>query len=154
MSLSVFNYRMKFLGLAFILFSIPFAYLYFWGGRPDFFQIKVFAIVSKYMNTRYFVIAQTNILDELAAILFLSGLALISFSKERKEEDHFEKLRIKALINSLYITIGFWLLSFLFVYGMSIIFVSVFVFVLFLVTYNILFRLYLTRNKKKIPLTQ
>jgi len=149
MSLSVFCYRIKFLGLAFIILAVPFAYLYFWGGRPDFFQVKVFAIVSKYMETRYFVIAQTNILDELASILFISGIALISFSKEKTEEDHFENLRIKALINALYITTGFWLLSFLFIYGMTILFVSFFVFVLFLLTYNVLFRFYLIKNRRK-----
>ena len=149
MSLSVFNYKVKFLGLAFVILSIPFAYLYFWGGRPDFFKVPVFAIVSKYMETRYFVIAQTNILDELAAILLISGIALISFSKEKKEEEHFENLRIKALINALYITIGFWLLSFLFIYGITILFVSFFMLVLFLLTYNLLFRIYLIKNRRK-----
>lgn len=149
MSLSIFHYKAKFWGFAFLLLSVPFTYLYFWGGRPDFFKMKIFAVVTKYLETRYFVIAQTNILDELAAILFISGIALISFSKEKKEETHFEDLRIKALIKSLFITLCLWLLSFLLIYGMPIFFVSFFVFILFLIIYNLLFRFYLMKDRRK-----
>ena len=118
-----------------------------WGGKPEIFNIKVFAIVTTYLETRYFVISQTNILDELAAILFISGIALFSFSKEKNEKEHFEALRIKAFINAMYVTIAFWLTSFLFIYGMAIFIVSFLVFILFLIIYNIFFRYYLQKNK-------
>lgn len=146
-SLSIFPYKIRFLGFAFIVSAIPFTYLYFWGGKPDIFKINIFALVTTYMETRYFVLAQTNILDELAAILFISGIALVTFSKEKTEHKHFENLRIKAVVNSIYITIIFWALSFLFVYGMAIFVVSFSVFILFLVTYNLLFRIYLYKEK-------
>lgn len=148
--LSIFPFKAKFLGLAFMVLSFLFAYLYFWGGKPDIFNIKVFAIVTTYLETRYFVLSQTNILDELAAILFISGIALFSFSKERNEKEHFETLRIRAFINAMHVTIAFWLISFLFIYGMAIFIVSFLILIIFLLMYNIFFRYYLQKNKNSI----
>lgn len=147
-NLSIFSFRTKYLGLVLIFLAFPFAYLYFWGGKPEIFNIKIFAIVTTYLETRFFVVSQTNILDELAAILFILGIALISFSKEKNEKHYFETLRIKALINAMYFTIIFWLLSFIFIYGMAIFIVSIFVFIVFLLSYNMLFRYYLLNDKK------
>ena len=148
-SLSIFPYRAKLWGFASIIGAIPFAYLYFWGGKPDFFKTKIFAIVTTYSETRYFVLSQTNILDELAAILLIIGLALVSFSKEKIEKEHYETLRSKALVNATVYTLIFWLLSFLFIYGMAIFIVSFFVFIVFLLIYNLLFRFYLLKDKKQ-----
>lgn len=150
--LSKFPFQAKRIGITLILLSIPFAYLYFWGGRPEAFNIKVFAIVSQYLETRYFVLAQTNVLDELAATLLILGVALFSFSKEKKEEAHFDALRIKALVNALFFSITFWMLSFLFIYGMAIVIISISIFLLFLFVYNLLFRIYLYKYKTiKVP---
>jgi len=130
--------------------SLPFAYLYFWGGKPEIFNIKIFAIVTTYLETKYFVVSQTNILDELAAIFLITGIGFVSFSKERDEKCNYNILRIKALINSLYFTILLWLISFLLVYGMAIFIVSFSIFIVFLFVYNLLFRLYLYQDKKRV----
>ncbi len=145
--LSLFPFWTKFLGLALMLLALPFAYLYFWGGRPEIFNIKTFAVVTSYAETRYFVVAQTNALDELAAIFFLVGITLFSFSKEKTEKAYYESLRIKALIKALYITILLWVLSFLFIYGKVIFLVSFFIFVMYLFFYNLIFRYYLFKSK-------
>ncbi len=144
--LSIFPFKTKWLGLAMVLLAAPFAYLYFWGGRPEMFNVRIFAIVTNYLETRYFVFAQTNILDELAAILFIAGIALISFSKEKDEKGYFENLRLQALVKALFFTLIVWILAFLFVYGMTIIVISFFIFILFLVMYNLFFRLLLLRK--------
>ncbi len=144
--LSIFPFKTKWLGLAMVLLASPFAYLYFWGGRPEMFNVRIFAIVTNYLETRYFVFAQTNILDELAAILFIAGIALISFSKEKDEKGYFENLRLQALVKALFFTLIVWILAFLFVYGMTIIVISFFIFILFLVMYNLFFRLLLLRK--------
>ena len=147
-TLSVFSYKAKYLGMLLIIGALPFAYLYFWGGKPEFFTVKVFAVVTTYMETRYFVLSQTNILDELAAIMFLSGITLVSFSKEKNEKEVYEKLRFKAFVNSLYITIFFWIVSFLVVYGLAIFVVSFSVFIVFLIAYNGFFRYYFFKERK------
>jgi len=148
LNLSIFPYKAKYLGLILIVLSLPFTYLYFWGGKPEIFNIKIFAIVTTYLQTKYFVVSQTNALDELAAIFLIVGIGLVSFSKERNEKSDYNFLRIKALINSLFFTILFWIVSFLLVYGMAIFIVSFSIFIVFLVLYNILFRLYLFQNNK------
>lgn len=146
--LSVFPFKAKFLGLILMVLAVPFAYLYFWGGKPDIFNFKTFAFVTTYLKTQYFVVSQTNILDELAAVLFLAGISLVSFSKEKNEKPHFDILRSKALVNAVFIAIVLWMASFLLIYGMAIFVVSFVIFVIFLIVYNLLFRLYLLKNKK------
>jgi len=149
LKLSIFPFKAKYLGLALIIFAVPLAYLYFWGGKPEVFNIKIFAIVTTYLETRYFVVSQTNILDELAAIFFLLGITLISFSKERDEKRHFDDLRVKALIRAVFITLVFWILSFLLVYGIVIFLVSFSVFIVFLISYNVLLRYYFFKSKSE-----
>ncbi|HKK42485.1 MAG TPA: hypothetical protein VJ963_08760 [Bacteroidales bacterium] len=145
---SLFPHKAKLAGWLCIILSIPFGYLYFWGGKPEFFNMKIFAAVTTYTKTRFFVISQTNVLDEISAILLITGIALISFSREKNEKMHFEALRIKAMINAVYFTIVFWILSFVFIYGMAIFIVSFLVFFVFLLTFNLLFRFYLIRDKR------
>lgn len=141
-----FSYRIRFLGLALIIVSFPFAYLYFWGGRPEFFNVKIYALVSAYLETRYFVVAQTNILDEVAAVFFIAGLTLFSFSKERKEKVLYNNFRVKALFRAVLVTSIFWMLGFLLIYGMAIFIISSFVFIFYLICYNIIFRYYIYRD--------
>ena len=130
-----------------MVLAMPFAYLYFWGGKPDILNFKTFAFITTYLETRYFVMSQTNILDELAAVLFLSGISLVSISIEKNEKQEFDILRSKALANSVFITIVFWMVSFLLIYGMAIFIASFLIFVILLVVYNLLFRYYLLKDK-------
>ena len=142
-TLFLFSHRSRFYGLISILASLACAWLYFRGGKPDLFNIRIFAIVSAYMETRYFVWAQTNILDELAAVLLIAGITIISFSKEINESELLNLFRIKALYNSLLITLSFWICCIFLIYGLAIFIVSSGVLILYLIIYNILFRYYI-----------
>ena len=147
--LNLFPHKMKYIGFMCLLLAFPFAYLYFWGGRPEFFNTKVFALITVYLETRYLVIAQTNILDELAAILVITGVALISFSKEKVELEVYTAMRVKAIVNSVFITLAIWVLCFLLIYGMAIILCSSLMFFVFLLSYNLIFRFYLFRERRR-----
>ena len=154
MKLAIFPYYARFIGLAFILLAIPFAYLYFLGGKPDVFNLKTFAFVTTYSETKYFVWSQTNVLDELAAILVIAGVSLFSFSKERVEKQVYESIRLKALVGAFRISIVLLLFSFLLVYGAAI-FVVLFSQIFILIgLYNILFRYYLVQYKKEHPIKE
>ncbi len=154
MKLAIFPYYARFIGLAFILLAIPFAYLYFLGGKPDAFNLKTFAFVTTYSETKYFVWSQTNVLDELAAILVIAGVSLFSFSKERVEKQVYESIRLKALVGAFRISIVLLLFSFLLVYGAAI-FVVLFSQIFILIgLYNILFRYYLVQYKKEHPIKE
>jgi len=86
----------------------------------------------------------------LIDFFFISGLVFFSFSKEKKEEAHYETLRLKALVKALFFTIIFWLVSFMLIYGMAIFMVSFSVFIVFLLAYNVYFRFYLMKDKKEV----
>jgi apolipoprotein N-acyltransferase len=145
-----FPYRAKIISLFLIIPGLFFGYLYFFGSRPTFFETKVFAVVSTYMENRFFVLARTNILDELFAILCISGLVLFVFSKEKIEKEGYDQLRARALIKSVYITLIFWLASFLLVFGYAIFLVSAFLFIFFLITYYVVFRVLVHKTLKAL----
>ena len=142
--------KAKYIGWALTVAAAVFAYLYFWGGKPDFFKVKVFALASVYLERRYCAIIQTNLLDELAAILFIAGWTVCAFSKEKDEKEEYNSLRIKALVHSLFFTLGVWAFSFLLIYGMFIFVASIVMFVVFLLGYSLLFRIYIYKFRKNL----
>lgn len=145
----LFPYRARIIGILIILPGLFFGYLYFFGGRPTAFETKVFAVVTTYMENRFFVFAQTNLLDELFSILCISGLALIVFSRERTEKEGYDLIRASALLRAVFITLGVWVFSFLLIFGWAIFVVSTLLFIIFLITYYIVFRVLLHRVHKK-----
>ena len=124
-------------------------YLYFFGGRPAFFEVPVFAVVTAYAETRFLVFAQTNLLDELFCLLCIGGLALFVFSKEKSEKEEYSVLRVNALIRSVYITLGFWLVCFLLIFGWAIFVVSTLLFIFFLITYYVTFRILVVKYLRR-----
>ncbi len=118
-------------------------YLYYFGGKPAFFEVPVFAVITTYFQTRFLVIARTNILDEAAILLMLTGLIFIGFSRDKNESELKSSFRVRALFHSVYLTAAFWALMLLTIFGWSSILASAFVFALFLIFNIILFRIYL-----------
>jgi len=142
----LFPFYTRFIGLVLILTGMIAGYLYFFGGKPVFFVTKVFALVSAYVGTRYFVIIQTNLLDEIAAIGLLTGLVLVSFSKEKHEKEEYLALRLKALIWAVYCSSILWILLFLSFYGYIIFMLAPMAFICFFIFYNIFFRYFLRKS--------
>lgn len=134
-------YRFRFAGYVLILLSFGAAYLYFWGGRPAFFEVPVFAITTSYVETRWFVFAQTNLLDEMAMAFAVLALLFIGFSSERTETVELDKLRGRALLYSVYITAIIWIFLYATIFGWPMIVVSATIFLLFLATYILIFQL-------------
>ncbi len=143
----LFPNRARLIGAILFVPGLYFGYLYFFGSRPAFFEIPVFALVTTYMENRFFVIAQTNVLDELFAILCISGLVLMVLSRERNELPGYDLLRASALLRAVYITAGFWLLSFLLIFGWAIFVVCSLLFIIFLISYYIIFRVLVARER-------
>lgn len=145
MRLAILPYWTKFLGMSLIIIAIPFAYIYFFEGKPDILNVKTFAFVTTYAETKYFVWSQTNIADELAAVFFISGLSMVSFSKEKNELPSYEALRLKALVLAFQVSLMILILAFLVVYGIAIFVICATIFFIFIILYNVLFRYYLIR---------
>lgn len=146
-------YRFRYVGFLLIILSFGAAYLYFWGGRPAFFEIPVFAIVTSYVETRWMVIAQTNALDEIAVVFGILGLLFVGFSREKQEKTGYNPLRVKAIFYSVYIAAGLWILVYLTIFGWPIIVISATIFILFLLTYIITFRFLLFKKNVEVSNT-
>ena len=143
-------YRFRFVGYTLILLSFGATYLYFWGGRPAFFEVPIFAIVTSYVETRWFVLAQTNLLDEIAVVFMIAGLVSIFFSREKEEDDIYAKLRVKSLFLSVYITSGLLLLIYLTIFGWPVFIAIAFSYMLFLIVSVINFRILKIKYQKSV----
>lgn len=137
----------KWIGIVLIVIGLAGFYLYFVGGKPDFFKAKVFAVYTSYLKTRYFVVAQTNLLDEIGAVFSIIGLLFISFSKEKNETKLTERLRIRSLFIAIYLTVVVWVIMFSFVFGWPIFILSTFIFALFFILFFIIFQVLLFNSK-------
>ncbi len=96
-----------------LVFATAYAFL-------DFrFTMPVFALFSYFAEVKFLAVFETNFADELTMVFLLSGLFLLSFSKEKKETARLEHLRNKALIKAFLYNTLFLFFSILFVYGMG-----------------------------------
>ncbi len=110
-------------------------------------KIKVFAVYSSFLATKYFTTFKTNIFDELTMLLLISGLALIAFTKEKNETEGLDLFRFRAFFRALVANTVFLLLSVIFVYGTGFIAIlAVNIFSLFI--FYLLF-FYLGKREKK-----
>jgi len=141
--------KARLIGFLLIFPGLAAGYLYYFGGKPSVFEIPVFAIVTSYLETRFMVLAQTNILDETAAVCIISGLICIGFSRLQQEDSFIASLRVRALFMAVYCSAILWIALFLLVFGWPILIVSSLVFLFFLLTNILVFQILLIRNKRE-----
>ena len=109
-------------------------------------NLTVFAIASTFLKKEYFTLIHTNVADELAMIALLIGLSMVVLSKERREHDHDDQLRVKALVQALRLQIILVSLSIILVYGTAFIMVLVFNVYAYLLFYYLFFLAFRRRN--------
>jgi len=122
--------------------------------KPDFLDVPVFAIYSSYLNKVIFGITQTNLADEMAIILLLFGLALLAVSKQKLEKDHYMKMRVNALVWSVFLNTILMVVAALTFFGMGYLIILIINAFSQLVIYLILFNILLVsdvikRNRKE-----
>lgn len=142
--------RFRFFSIFLFIPGLACFYLYYLGGKPAVFTTPVFAFITAYAETRWFTFAQTNLLDEAAAVFLLAGLAMLAFSKEKTETGETAERRLKAMLYAAYFSMAVWLLSFLFIFGWVIFIFSTFIFPLFLVSFLLIFRFMQYRQKSNL----
>lgn len=148
--------KLRIYGWVILLFGIILGVSrFYFGVKPEFLNIKVFAVYSKYFETNYFKVIENHVSEELIALLLLVGLFIISFTKEKIENDSVSAIRYKSLIFTFYINTVLIALSFLFVYGFG--FINILVINVFspFIIYIILSRYFLSKilkpeNKKTV----
>lgn len=137
----LFPYQFKYIGLVFLITGIVLGIIrFYYGIKPTIFDLKVFAIYSKYIETIVFSPITNHFSEEIAGILILIGLVLIAFSKEKKETEHLNDIRLYSIILSIYINAIVILISLLFIFGLGFVNVLIINMYLLLVVYIIIFQ--------------
>lgn len=119
-------YRYKIAGvvLSAIGFVLGIMNFYF-GFKPDFLDIHVFAVFSKYFQSNYFSVIENNIIEELTGVCIICGLSIIALSKEKYENDTLNFIRLKSFIYAVYTNTVFLLFSLFFIYGLGFVFIMI-----------------------------
>lgn len=141
--------KLRIYGWVILLFGIILGVSrFYFGVKPEFLNIKVFAVYSKYFETNYFKVIENHVSEELTALLILVGLFILSFTNEKIENDSVSAIRYKSFIFTFYINTVLISLSFLFVYGFG--FINILVINVFspFIIYIILSRYFLSKILK------
>ncbi len=141
-------YKYKLPGFILISAGIIMTILFF---TVDFrIEIPVLAIVSSYMETKFFALFKTNFADELIILTLLAGLSLTAFSEEKTENEIYSSFRSRAFARTALINTIFMAFSVIFIYGagfMSVMIADIFLpFVIYLFVFNSLKK----RHKKAV----
>ena len=121
------------------------------GFNRNWFQTKVFAIANdnSTLDSQYFNFALTNITNTVFGVLFIIGAMLVSFSKEKNEDEFIANVRLSSLLWAVCVNYILLLICFVFVYGTP--FLSVMLYNMFtvLIIFIIRFNYLLYKNSKR-----
>lgn len=124
--------------------------LAFSGFEADWLNAKVFAVFNDavFGEKQYFSFIHTNITNTLIAVLFITGAMLVSFSKEKNEDEFITKLRLSSLLWAVALSYLLLLLAFIFVYGTAFLNVMIYNMFTVLIIFIIRFNYILYKNSK------
>ena len=117
----------------------------------NFLDVTIFSIAEEpiFGHTAFFSFSENNILDEITGLLLIIGALLVAFSKEKSEDEFISKIRLESLVWATYINYVVLILSIIFIYDLTFLWVLVFnmftVLVFFLIRFN--WVLYKSKNQ-------
>jgi hypothetical protein len=98
--------------------------------------------------TRYFSMTYTNMTNTLIGLLFIAGALLVSFSKEKNEDEFIQSLRLSSLSWAVLVNYLLLAFAFFFIYGMAFLQVMIYNMFTTLIIYIVRFNYVLYRNSK------
>ena len=116
-------------------------------------KTKVFALFYEGIigKRTSFSVIHTNITPTAVGILFLIGALLISFSKEKTEDEFIARLRQSSLLWAVLVNYILLLLSFAFIYGVAFLNVMLYNMFTILIIFILRFNYILYRSSKEMP---
>jgi hypothetical protein len=147
----LFPHKFRIVGLFLLVLGLILGIVrFYYGIKPSFLDLKVFAIYSKFLETKYFEIISNHFTEEFGGILIIIGLLFIVFAKEKIEDKSIDSIRLQSLVISVYLNSIFILLSLLFIFGIGFVGVLIINMYSFLIIYLITFRIKIIRYKNII----
>lgn len=135
--------RFKTIGwLILIPATIAGIFLSFTDFENNWFHAKVFAVLSDeaFGLSHPFSFIHVNITNTIVGALFIVGVLLVGFSKEKKEDEYIAKLRLSSLLWAILVNYILLLVAFLFIYGTAFFTVMIYnmftVMIIFIVRFN------------------
>ncbi len=113
---------------------------------------KVFAIFNEQLMgpTEFFKVINGNITPTIVGALFIVGALMVGFSKEKREDEFIAKVRLSSLLWAVWLNYILLFLSFVFVYGLSMITVMIYNMYTVLIIFIVRFNYILYKNTKSI----
>lgn len=141
--------RWRILGVIFFTIGIILLILkYKFNYKPDFLNLKVFAIYSFYIEAKTFEMISHQMIADIAGIFLLTGLFILSFTKEKMESEAIDSLRLKAFILSAYVNLFYLISSILFFFGFGFVGAITLYCVIWIAAYFIIFRYLLIKKNR------
>lgn len=106
-------HRLKAYGWVILIPSLIMAILWILGIRFTVMS-PVFAIWGN--NNEVFTFIHKNIYNEIVAVPLLISLLIVTFAKEKIEDEYMLRIRLESLVWSIYINFGFLLISTIFIF--------------------------------------
>jgi hypothetical protein len=98
--------------------------------EPSFLDFNIPAIfiddLNLFSDKRLFGMVNNNILNEILGILIIISSLFVAFSKEKSEDEYISKIRLESLVWAVYVNYAILLLSFLFIFDFSFLYVMIF----------------------------
>lgn len=91
-------------------------------------------------DSQHFSFITTEITQTVLGILFIIGAMMVSFSKEKIEDEFISRLRLNALLWAVWVNYILLILAFIFIYGMAFLDVMLYnmftLLILFIIKFN------------------
>lgn len=155
----LFPYRFKIMGWLLFMPSTLFGLYIVRDGHPsNVFQTKVISLLHEsFIDTSgdtnynlFFRVIENNILDELLLILAIIGALFIAFSKEKNEDELINKIRLDSLVWATYTNYIVLILSTMFVYEITYLWVMIINMLTILIFFIIRFNWQLAKLKEEL----
>ena len=116
------------------------------------FKVRVFSIIDDGLlgKAQLFGLTEENITITIVGICFIAGAVLVGFSKEKREDEFIEKLRLSSLLWAVWVSYILLFLAFIFVYGMAFFNVMVYNMFTVLIIFIVRFNYNLYKNSKTV----
>jgi hypothetical protein len=118
----------------------------------DWLHARVFFIANDFRGdfNEYFGIRDTNITNTLIGAFFLIGAMLVSFTKEKNEDEFIAELRLSSLLWAVCLSYILLFVAFILVYGNPFLDVMVYNMFTVLIIFIIRFNYLMYRNSKNV----
>jgi len=96
--------------------------------EPNSLDFNVPAIfIDELFGEKHFIgIVNNNVLNEILGVLIIFSSLLVAFSKEKSEDEYISKIRLESLVWAVYLNYAILLISFLFIFDLSFLWVMLF----------------------------